>query len=162
MSILLSALPGRLARTLAAGAALAAAAATIASPAAAQGRPTAAALGWYGTYTAEEMIPRGELTGSITTRLTVNNGGCRLRAQGVMTNDNIKCTAQIRGQSLVISFYSYGDGSMRNQYGTLMYKRGTPLLTLTKTPRGLVTNWQAYTMSDGKRKSGRYFRKSGR
>ena len=162
MLTLKPALPRPFARALTAGFALAAATATLASPAAAQGRPSAAALGWYGTYVAQEMVPRGELTGSITTRLTVNNGGCRLRAQGVMTDENIKCTARIRGQSLVISFYSYGDGSMRNQYGTLLYRRGTPLLTLTKTPRGLVTNWQAYTMSDGKRKSGRYFRKSGR
>ena len=162
MSMIISKLSvGRMA---AASLALTVAAVTVSTPApaTAQGRPSAAALGWYGTYTAQERIPRGELTGSITTRLTVNNGGCRLRAQGVMTDDNIKCTARIRGQSLVISFYSYGDGSMRNQYGTLMYKRGTPLLTLTKTPRGLVTNWQAYTMSDGERKSGRYFRKSGR
>ncbi|WP_337828799.1 DUF5991 domain-containing protein [Pseudonocardia sp. TMWB2A] len=162
MLTLKPALPRPFARALTAGFALAAATATLASPAAAQGRPSAAARGWYGTYVAQEKVPRGELTGSITTRLTVNNGGCRLRAQGVMTDENIKCTARIRGQSLVISFYSYGDGSMRNQYGTLLYRRGTPLLTLTKTPRGLVTNWQAYTMSDGKRKSGRYFRKSGR
>ncbi len=162
MLTLMPALPRPFARALTAGFALAAATATLAGPAAAQGRPSAAALGWYGTYVAQEMVPRGELTGSITTRLTVNNGGCRLRAQGVMTDTNIKCTARIRGQSLVISFYSYGDGSMRNQYGTLLYQRGTPLLTLTKTPRGLITNWQAYTMSDGERKSGRYFRKSGR
>lgn len=162
MSILSPTLPRIKPRALTLGVALMAAGAIFAGPAAAQSRPSAAAQSWYGTYVAEEMVPRGELTGSITTRLTVNNGGCRLRAQGVMTDENIKCTARIRGQSLVISFYSYGDGSMRNQYGTLLYQRGTPLLTLTKTPRGLVTNWQAYTMSDGNRKSGRYFRKSGR
>ena len=139
-----------LSRALAAGSALAAATLTLTSPAAAQGRPSAAALSWYGTYTAQEMVERGQgaLYAPVDYRLTVTNNGCRLRAQGVMTDYDIRCTARINGQSLIIGFQSFGDGSMRNQYDVAPYRRGEALFTLTRNGRALRTTWQGLSTNN--------------
>lgn len=150
-------------RTLAAGMALVAAAMAVASPATAQDRPSAAALSWYGTYTAQEMIPRGmgqgQIMAPINYRVTVTNDGCRFRSEGVMTDQDIRCTARISGQSLIIGFYSYSNGSMRNEYDVARFRRGQPLLTLTRSGRGLRTTWQG--ISPGNDQPSRYphFRK---
>lgn len=128
-----------------------------AAPVAAQSN---AANGWYGTYEYTESIPRrGGVTATIGYRVTLSDTGCRIDAEGLQTDTHIRCTARMNGKSLQIAFQSYADGKMTNQYGVARYKRGTPLLTLTRTPRGLMTNWQSYTMSDGKRHSGKYFMK---
>lgn len=129
----------------------------VAPPAAAQ---SAAANGWYGTYEYTETIPRlSGMTATIDYRVTLSDAGCRLDAEGLQTDTHMRCTARMKGKSLQIAFQSYADGGMTNQYGIARYKRGTPLLTFTRTPRGLVTNWQSYTMSDGKRHNGKYFMK---
>lgn len=76
-----------------------------------------------------------------------------------MNNADIRCTAAMRGNALVIGFKGYANGSVKNQYDVAQYQPGQALLTLRRTPSGLVTDWQAYTRSDGKAEAGRYFKK---
>ena len=80
----------------------------------------------------------------------------------VMENKEAKgmvLDGQQRLQSLIIGFYSYSDGSMRNQYDVAQFRRGQPLLTLTRSGRGLRTTWQG--ISPGNDQPSRYphFRK---
>lgn len=137
--------------------AVAAIALVAAVPAAAQS--PASAQSWYGIYEYSETIPRGEITGSVDTRVTLGDSGCRIDAQGVQTDEHIRCNARMQGKSLVITFKSYADGGLKNQYGVQRYKPGQLLLTFTRTPQGLVTAWQGYTMSDARSKTGKYFMK---
>lgn len=130
------------------------------SPAPAHARASAAAQSWYGEYGYEEMVPRaGGVTGSIDYGLKLDDSGCTLHAEGVMTNETMLCTARMQGNSLVIRFRSFADGKIKNQYGVTVHKPGETLFTLTRSPRGLITRWQGYTPSDGKRRTGRYFTK---
>lgn len=117
---------------------------------------------WYGVYEYSETVPRGDITGSIDTRVTLNDSGCRIDAAGVQTEEHIRCNARMQGKSLVITFKSYADGGLKNRYGVQRYKQGQPLLTFTRTPQGLVTAWQGYTMSDARSKTGKYFMKASR
>lgn len=134
-----------------------------AAPAAAQRAPSPAARSWYGSYSYKEAIPRGfgrdTMTAFIDTTLTINNRGCRIDAQGLQTDEHIRCSARVNGQHLVISFLSYADGSVVNEYGVRRYRPGQALITLQRTDRGLITHWQGYTRSDGRVERGRYFRK---
>ena len=131
-----------------------------AAPVAAKVDPNSAAAGWYGVYEYSESIPRlSGVTAGIDYRVSLSDEGCRIDAQGLQTDTHIRCSARMAGKSLQIGFVSYADGSMQNQYGVARYKRGEPLLRLTRTPQGLVTHWQGYTMSDAQRRSGKFFRK---
>lgn len=113
------------------------------------------AAGWYGTYEYSETVPRTGVTGVIDYRLTLSPGGCRLDAEGVMTNLHVRCTARMSGNSLQVNFLNHVDSSARDA----RLRPGVPMLRLTRTPQGLVTTWQAVTRSDARRTSGRYFRK---
>ena len=135
-------------------------AALVAAPAVEAKGPSKAALDWYGTYEHTETVPRsGGMTGTVETKVILDNNGCTLRAQGVMTDTTLKCTARIRGNSLVVGFKSYPDGSVRNVHNVAVYQPSETLLTFTRTPQGLVTKWQGYTLSNGNTPTGKYFTK---
>ena len=134
-----------------------AAALVSAVPAAAQS--PASPQSWYGTYEYNESVPRNGATGTIRTTVTLNDTGCRIDAQGTMTDEHIRCDARMQGKSLVLTFKSYAEGGLKNRFGVQQHKRGAPLLTFTRTPQGLVTAWQGYTLSDARKRKGKYFMK---
>lgn len=128
----------------------------IASPALAVPAP------WIGTYVFEESLGPN-LTATVqqfvTHQLSLTAGDCRLRAQGLQTDEEIRCTAQPRGSGLELRFRSFGDGRLTNKYGTKVYEVGAPLLTLSRPGGKLTTRFQAYRVSLKTKAAGAYFRK---
>ena len=111
--------------------------------------PVLAAGPWDGTYVYEQ--PLGPGAGGtnlfVTHTLTINGTDCRIVAQGYQTDDNIRCRATANGDKLAIAFVSYGDGSLKNKYGTAIYEAGQPLFTLARNGAAVATTWQAYNKS---------------
>ncbi|WP_315764372.1 DUF5991 domain-containing protein [Sphingomonas sp. Y38-1Y] len=126
--------------------------------------PLAAQPGWTGTYVFDADLGRDALGKGISIgvehRLVLGGrGGCRLTAQGYQSNEDIRCTAVPTRGGMRITFKSYADGSIKNQYGVTRYQPGATLFTLTRGPRGVVTSWGAYEPDGIKGKTGTYFRK---
>ncbi len=132
-----------------------------AAPAAAQ------PAGWSGRYVWEEDVgrhggttPSDSIVAFITYTLAVGPGtgptGCMLNGQGFQTNKRIRCTVTPQGKSIVVKFHGYGADNMFDDG----YRRGQPLFTLTRTPRGLVTTLQGLdASSDTTPRSGKLFYK---
>lgn len=136
---------------------LAALAATLTASAA-----LAAPAGWVGNYVYEEALgPNLTKTVNqfVTHRLSLTASDCRIKLQGLQTDEEIRCTAQPRGDAVELRFKSYGDGKTVNKYGTKIYEVGQPLLTLSKRGDRLTTSWQNYRMSTKKSPPGVYFKK---
>jgi hypothetical protein len=135
-------------------------AAAIAAPAVAQ------PANWHGTYVYEEEVgptgggnTPGAPVAFITYRLTIGAKGCVLTAQGYQTDKQVDCTVTPQGKSAVIKFRRYSGSPTPPQYNR--FTSGQPLLTLTRSPRGVVTKWQGITLSSGERPTGAYFRLGG-
>lgn len=136
--------------------------ATSALPLAAVAQPAAA---WNGTYAYNE--PQGrDAAGAgasifVDHRLTISPNGCRLTAQGYQTNTTIRCAAKASGDRLDVSFVSFGDGKLTNQYGVKLYNVGQPLVSLRRQAGGLTTTWQGYKPGlEAHEKPGAYFKKA--
>ncbi|MDO9488061.1 MAG: DUF5991 domain-containing protein [Sphingomonadaceae bacterium] len=117
---------------------------------------------WVGTYVFEESLGpnlSNSVQQFVTHQLSLTAGDCRLKAQGVQTDEDIRCTAQPRGSGLELRFKSYGDGKLTNKYGTKIYEVGAPLLTLSRPGGKLTTRFQDYRVSLKTRAAGSYFRK---
>lgn len=141
-------------KTIIAGAALAAMAA---APAFAQ--PSA----WTGTYAYNEPLGRDAVGQGISIfvdhRLTVGANSCRLTALGYQTNTVIRCAAKANGGRLDVSFVSFGDGALTNQYGVRLYSVGQRLFSLSRQGGGIQTTWGAYTPGlESHEKPGVYFK----
>jgi len=109
---------------------------------------------WQGRYIWEENVgrnggpdPRDSVTAFITYTLhlgpSAGSTGCRLDGQGLQTNKRIRCTVTPQGRSVVVKFHGYGPDNMFDDG----YRRGQPLFTLTRGPRGIVTTLQALKAS---------------
>ncbi len=140
-----------------------AAAATVATPA------TAQVAAWNGRYVWEEGVgrqggsdPRDSVAAFITYTLAIGPGngptGCMLNGQGFQTNKRIRCTVTPQRGSIIVKFYGYGRDNMFDDG----YRIGQPLFTLTRTPRGIVTQLQGLrASSDTTPRTARLFRKAG-
>jgi hypothetical protein len=129
----------------------------LAVPSAGQGR------GWTGTYVYQEALGRDAVgqgnAVSVTHRLTIAPGACRLRARGYQTDTTIRCRAVAVGADrLQVVFVSNGDGRVVNQYGVAQYRPGQPLLLLERHGGRMTTLWQGYT-TEGARGLGVYLRR---
>lgn len=127
------------------------------------GGAAAAPAPWVGHYVFEEEVGPNlskTIVQFITHELTLTATDCRIKAQGLQTDEEIRCTAQPRGSGLELRFKSYGDGRTVNKYGTKIYEVGAPLLTLSKPGGKLVTRFQGYRVSLKTRAPGAYFRKA--
>jgi hypothetical protein len=117
---------------------------------------------WVGTYVFEEAVG-SNLTATVrqfvTHQLSLTADDCRLRAQGLQTDEEIRCTVRPRGSGLELRFKSFGDGRLTNKYGTKIYDVGAPLLTLSRPGGKLTTRFQDYRVSLKTRGPGAYFRK---
>ena len=96
----------------------------------------------------------------IDQRLTLEPKACRLTTQGYQQDTDIRCTATPRGDGLQISFVSFGDGRVENQYGVRLYRPGQPLLLLTRQGGALTTTWQGYQPAMKGAPSGTFFHKT--
>lgn len=137
-------------------------AATTLSATAASAQPAAS---WNGAYVYEQ--PQGRDAGGagpaafVDHRLTVGSQGCRLTAKGYQTDTTIRCAAKPAGDRLDVTFVSFGDGKLVNQYGTRLYTVGQPLLSLRRQGGGLVTTLQGYRPGpEGQKAVGAFFKKT--
>jgi Family of unknown function (DUF5991) len=53
------------------------------------------------------------------------------------------CPRVANGDKLDITFVSFKDGGMNNQFGKKIYTANQPLFTLTKQGNAIATTWQA-------------------
>lgn len=109
---------------------------------------------WQGRYIWEEDVgryggpdKRDSVVAFITYTLHIGPSagatGCSLEGQGFQTNKRIRCTVTPQGRSAIVKFYGYGPDNMFDSG----YRRGQPLFTLTRGPRGIVTTLQGLKAS---------------
>ena len=112
--------------------------------------PALAAGPWDGTYVWEQGLGKnnGGIALFINHTLKVNGSDCRLDAEGVQTNEHIRCKATANGDKLNVSFVSFADGGMNNQFGKKTYTPNQPLFTLTRQGNAIATTWQGYNRND--------------
>lgn len=126
------------------------------------GAAAAAPAPWVGHYVFEEEVGPNlskTIVQFITHELTLTPTDCRIKAQGLQTDEVIRCTVQPHGSGLELRFKSYGDGKTVNKYGTRIYEVGEPLLTLSKPNGKLVTRFQSYSVVDKFKSAGPWFKK---
>jgi hypothetical protein len=114
--------------------------------------PSTAALAaspWDGTYLFEQPIGPGAggLQLFVNHTLTVTGNGCTIVAQGYQTNEQIRCKAMPNGDKLDVSFVSYEDGKLVNQFGTKIYEPNQKLFTLSHKGNAVATEWAGYSMN---------------
>ena len=124
---------------------------------------TAQTAGWNGTYAFNESLGRDAVGTGISIfvdhRLTVGPKGCRFTANGYQTNTTIRCAAKATGDRLDVTFVSFGDGSVKNQFGVQLYKPGQTMFSLRRQGGRLTTTWQGYTpQMEQNEKPGAYFK----
>jgi hypothetical protein len=117
--------------------------------------PLAAALAlaagpWDGTYVYEQGLGKnpGGIALFVTHTLTINGTDCRIDAEGVQTDEHIRCKATANGDKLDVAFVSFKDGGMNNQFGKKIYTANQPLFTLTRQGNAIATTWQGYSKND--------------
>lgn len=116
---------------------------------------------WDGTYIFEQGLGRnpGGIALFITHTLKINGSDCRLDAEGVQTDEHIRCKATANGDKLEVAFVSFKDGSMQNQFGKKEYTVNQPLFTLTRNGNSIATTWQGYNKNDASTAGPPTFRK---
>lgn len=112
--------------------------------------PALAAGPWDGTYVYEQGLGKnsGGIALFVTHTLTINGSECRLDAEGYQTNEHIRCKATANGDKLDVSFVSFKDSGMNNQFGKKIYAANQPLFILTKQGNSIATTWQGYSKND--------------
>jgi hypothetical protein len=117
--------------------------------------PLAAALAlaagpWDGTYVYEQGLGKnpGGIALFVTRTLTINGSECRIDAEGVQTDEHIRCKAVANGDKPDVAFVSFKDGGMNNQFGKKIYTDNQPLFTLTKQGNAIAMTWQGYSKND--------------
>jgi hypothetical protein len=112
---------------------------------------TAEAAGpWDGTYVYEQGLGKS-LSGMalfVTHTLTINGADCRIDAEGVQTDEHIRCKATPNGDKLDVAFLSFKDGGMLDQFGNKKYAPNQPLFALTRQGSAIATTWQGYSKND--------------
>jgi hypothetical protein len=116
---------------------------------------------WDGTYVFEQGLGKnpGGMALFITHTLKVDGSDCRLDAEGVQTNEHIRCKATANGDKLEVAFVSFKDGSMQNQFGKKEYTANQPLFTLTRSGNSIATTWQGYNKNEASTAGPPTFRK---
>ena len=84
----------------------------------------------------------------VTHTLTINGSECRIDAEGYQTDEHIRCKATANGDKLDVSFVSFKNGGMNNQFGKQIYTANQPLFALTKKGNAIATTWQGYSKND--------------
>ena len=112
--------------------------------------PVLAAGPWDGTYIYEQGLGKnpGGIALFVTHTLTINGSECRIDAEGYQTDEHIRCKATANGDKLDVTFVSFKDGGMNNQFGKKIYTANQPLFTLTKQGNAIATTWQGYSKND--------------
>ncbi len=112
--------------------------------------PALAAGPWDGTYVWEQGLGKnpGGIALFVTHTLKINGSDCRIDAEGVQTNEHIRCKATANGDKLDVAFVSFADGGMANQFGKKIYAPNQPLFTLTRQGNTIATTWQGYSKTD--------------
>jgi len=123
--------------------------------------PAFAAGPWDGTYVYEQGLGRnpGGIALFVTHKLTINGTDCRVDAQGVQTDEHIRCKATANGDKLDVAFVSFKDGGMANQFGKKDYSAGQPLFSLARQGDTITTTWQGYKKNDADTEGPPTFRK---
>jgi hypothetical protein len=105
---------------------------------------------WDGTYVWEQGLGKnpGGIALFVTHTLKINGPDCRIDAEGVQTNEHIRCKATANGDKLDVAFVSFADGGMNNQFGKNIYAPNQPLFTLTRQGNTIATTWQGYSKND--------------
>jgi hypothetical protein len=116
---------------------------------------------WDGTYLYEQGLGKnpGGIALFVNHTLTINGSDCRLVAEGVQTNEEIRCKATPNRDKLDVAFVSFKGGSMVNQFGNKEYTAGQPLFMLTRKGHSIATTWQGYNKNDASTAGPPTFRK---
>lgn len=106
---------------------------------------------WDGTYVWEQGLGKnpGGMALFVTHTLKIDGPDCRLDAEGAQTNEHIRCKATANGDKLDVTFVSFADGGMNNQFGKKIYSPNQPLFTLKRQGGAIATTWQGYSKNDG-------------
>ena len=112
--------------------------------------PAQAAGPWDGTYVWEQGLGKnpGGIALFVTHTLKINGSDCRIDAQGVQSDEHIRCKATANGDKLDVAFASFADGGMNNQFGKKIYAPNQPLFTLTRQGNTIATTWQGYNRNN--------------
>jgi hypothetical protein len=112
--------------------------------------PALAAGPWDGTYVWEQGLGKnpGGIALFVTHTLKINGSDCRIDAQGVQSDEHIRCKATANGDKLDVAFASFADGGMNNQFGKKIYAPNQPLFTLTRQGNAIATTWQGYSKNE--------------
>ncbi|HLM13225.1 MAG TPA: DUF5991 domain-containing protein [Reyranella sp.] len=105
-------------------------------------------MGWYVHHEQGLGKNPGGIALFVTHTLTINGSECRIDAEGVQTDEHIRCKATANGDKLDVTFVSFKDGGMNNQFGKKIYAANQPLFTLTKQGNAIATTWQGYSKND--------------
>lgn len=90
--------------------------------------------------------------------LTLSDHGCAITEEGFQTDLAITCAAQPIPNGVTITFVSYGDGGLLNQYGVAVYKPGEVLFSLSHDGAGrLITRWGSLQPDFVRNPTGPYF-----
>ena len=105
---------------------------------------------WDGAYVYEQGLGKnaGGIALFVTHTLTINGSECHLDAEGYQTDEHIRCKAVANGDKLDVTFVSFKDGGMNNQFGKKIYTANQPLFTLAKQGNAIATTWQGYSKND--------------
>ena len=105
---------------------------------------------WDSNYVYEQGLGKnpGGIALFVTHTLTINGSECRIDEEGVQTDEHIRCKATVNGDKLDVTFVSFKDGGMNNQFGKKIYTANQPLFTLTKQGNAIATTWQGYSKND--------------
>lgn len=114
---------------------------------------------WQGDYLYEAAL--GENLGGdqmvVSYGLHLQGTSCTLDIEGYQVSESIVCSANADGDSLIVSFKSYADGSVKNIYDVAVYPVGGPLFSLKSSAKGLVTQWQNLEPDNTSVKEGAFF-----
>lgn len=112
---------------------------------------TAQAAGpWDGTYVYEQGLGKnaGGIALFVKHTLKIDGSDCRFDAKGIQTDVHIRCKATANGDKLDVTFVSFKDGGMLDQFGNKKYTVNQPLFALTRQGNAIATTWQGYSKND--------------
>jgi hypothetical protein len=128
---------------------------------------TAAPPSWHGKYfwQGQDGYDGGgtAATGNpviLQVTLILTDHGCTLGEAGFQTDLAIICAAQAIPDGVAITFVSYGNGALVNDYGVAVYKPGERLFSLVDDGAGrVITHWGSLQPDFVHDTTGNYFRR---
>lgn len=135
---------------------------------AAEGQDRSGGGDWKGKFEYEAYLGRTVGGTGIVINYTIEiqsanaSLGAVIKADGYMTNDEIRCDTKTEGNRIKLFFNSYPNGGTKNQFDVQLYEKGDLLLSLDKITINRKTRYLAtFAKYNTEVKKKAYFRKTG-